>query len=339
MAVGALAAGLLLACAACSQASAIGPVSVAGASGGLSRVWVGHDSSSADLLQITVAAGQVTGTLDETDLATGGASTTPHHVSVTGTLSGTALSLTLSSGLDQTTITGSVSGKTISLDAPSTDGTIDTLTFTPGTITSYNALVTSLEGKASTTNEQQQQQAATAAQQQAIDKAAQSVSSDYATLTNLLGQSPDFSQFTTDMNTAKSDLAKAYSDAAQAEAQGDNSNGCYTASTAEYDASSVQYDQSSIQYDNNQLSSALQPITAAEQQLKTDQGTYQTALSAQPAYQGAALPSAQTLAALLNQAASKVSGWAAEGKSYQTQVDTMQSEAQSAADKAQSATC
>jgi hypothetical protein len=305
----------------------------------LPLIWVGNDSTSADLLQISVTDGQVSGTLDETDIDSTGQNITPHHLSVSGSLSGTALSLTIGSGLGQTTLTGTVTGATMTLNVPSQNGTISSLSLAPGSISSYNTLVAALQGTAASAVQQQQQQAATDAQQQAIDKAASSVQTDYTTLSDLVSQGIDFSGFRANIKTAKSDLAKTHADATTAKTQGKNSDGCYTASNAEYDASNVAYDQSSIQYDNTQLASSLQAIGDAGQQLKDDWAAYQNAAAAQPGYHGQTVPTPQDIATLQNTATSDVTGWDTKGKSYQSQVDGMHTEAQNTADDAQTATC
>src|SRR5581483_4658990 len=94
------------------------------------------------MIQITKNGNAVTGTLDDTSLQSPGSTqVAPLHAAFTGTVDGSAITLSFPEGLGFTTnISGSVTTNKMTLQIPQTNGQLVALTLTPGSVDDYNRL-------------------------------------------------------------------------------------------------------------------------------------------------------------------------------------------------------
>jgi len=205
--------------------------------------YIQWQQSSSGHLQGSMTVDQISGTAPAETLSV---NTTPF----TGNINGSSVSLTFG-GLFGTTanVVGGISGSTLTLQVPQSDGTIQSASFAQGNLTAFNRAVATLRRQIQTDNTQAAQAQAQAQQQQANAQAEQTAQNDVATLSqdaslssgsNLTG---DLSNFMSDIQTAQSDLATEKQDASS-----DNSY-CAATQTVAGDAQSVDGDLQSVQGD------------------------------------------------------------------------------------------
>lgn len=205
-------------------------------------------STQATLLQWTDDNGNITGTYTVSDLS----GTAPDEdVSsdngyLSGTLSGTAV--TLDTGFQQP-LYGSLSGGTLTLNVPQSDGSYEPGTCNSGTLSDWNSVVGGLNNQARDNNGTALQQEAQASQASANAGAQQQAQNALTTLQGF-SLSSDLRTLAGDVTQTNSDLA-AEKTAAAAGPNADGGN-CYNLiGNVSFDArSGVEYDaQNSFGYD------------------------------------------------------------------------------------------
>ncbi len=166
--------------------------------------WVANFPNGVKFVGWTITGSSVSGTLNETLLLPGESKLTTDTLAFAGTVSGSSLTLTFARAFSGLTVSGQLTGDSLSLSFPQTDGALSTEVFHPGSTNDYNAGVQAVQvSVAQLQNESAanasvaasisassaaaaaavaQQQAATQASQQAADQAAQTLYSDVAAL-------------------------------------------------------------------------------------------------------------------------------------------------------------
>lgn len=139
----ALAAALtcLLATAGCGSGSSPGDASL-----GLPHTLVGEDYNSVTMLETDTSGTTVTGTLDTTEAD--GINLTHRHGKVSGTLRGERVTLTIEFEVGGTALKGTLSGSTLTFQAPQPDGQIEDYVLKPHDVAYYNQLVQELQANA-----------------------------------------------------------------------------------------------------------------------------------------------------------------------------------------------
>jgi len=305
--------------------------------------YVDRASNGGVLIQWTRSGDNVSGTLSEayidrsdpTQLKT-------ESDSFQGTINGSSITLTFNQGLGITTNwNGTLNGKNLTLSYTGSDGTVQTLQFTPGTIDDYNSQVALTRQRVAAARQKKaQQQAAAAAQQQAqqnqqaIDSEASTVIDDISNLKSAAGTpQSDLQSDAQDVQSMRGDVQTAYSDL-QTTRKDEKDVICGDADTVSGDADTVQGDMDTLHGDNDTLTSDLQSITSAIAQLRSDwQKLIQN--STTTGYQSPNAPSSSQVSAAITaakQAATKgrqmMTGYLSTGQSLVAQANAYAAQAQ-----------
>ncbi|MFG5720311.1 hypothetical protein [Streptomyces murinus] len=113
---------------------------------GLPHTLVGEDYNSVTMLETDTSGTTVTGTLDTSEAD--GTNVTHRHGKVTGTVRGERVTLTVDFEIGGTALKGTLSGSTLTLQAPQPDGQIEDYVLTPHDVAYYNRLVQELQDNA-----------------------------------------------------------------------------------------------------------------------------------------------------------------------------------------------
>ncbi|WP_043668287.1 hypothetical protein [Streptomyces xylophagus] len=112
----------------------------------LPHTLVGSDYNSVTMLETDSSGKTVTGTLDTSEAD--GANVTHQHGRVSGTVSGERVTLTVDFEVGGTALKGTLSGSTLTLQAPQPDGQIEDYVLKPHDVAYYNQLVQELQDNA-----------------------------------------------------------------------------------------------------------------------------------------------------------------------------------------------
>lgn len=328
--------------------TACSAVPLTGSRSGIPHVWVGEDATSVFMIQVTRQGNSLTGTFDEAGLDTAGSVTvTPVHAAFTGTVDGTALTLTFPGGLGfDTTISGSLSSDQMILQAPQSDGSIAAVKLRPSSVDAYNRRVAGVQATAQTNAdasasaaEAQATAAATRTAQANIDDAAHTVGVDMAALRTASDDSPSFDGFKTDLNEARRDLAQAKSDASAAAGESDPTVACDDATAATDDATGVHDAATGVEDDTNAVDEAITTVTSAADQLDQDLAAYRDSAATMPDYAAADAPDTAAIQAVQKHAATQTHAWQATAAGYRRQVEQLVTAADAVAAKADKRYC
>ena len=245
-------AGTALALAACGGSP--GPASYL-ATGSSSVEFIQWEPTTGNAIRGTLTADTVSG-------AAGQQTISSQRVPFTGTVKGSSVTLTFSVLFSSSSIYGTLSDSSLTLQIPQSSGMITSGTLTQSDTTAYNAAVAALSRRLGHANQVAQAAQARAAQLQQDAQDQQTVSNDVATLQQ------DSGAVTGDAGTVASDIKQIASDVAQEKsdaAAGPNADGgyCYNLdSNVDYDVqSNVDYDvQSSLEYDLNSMTSDISSV-------------------------------------------------------------------------------
>ena len=328
--------------------TACSAVPFAGSRGGSAHVWVGGDATSAVMVQVTRRDNSLTGTFDEAGLDIAESATVkPVHAAFTGTVDGTALTLTFPGGLGfDTTISGSLSDDEMILQAPQSDGSIAAVTLLPSSVDAYNRRIAGVQAaaqanadaSAAAADAEATAAAARTAQAQ-IDAAAHAVSADMAALRSAADNGPSFEGFKTDLNDARHYLAQAKSHAAAAAGESDPSAACDDATAATDDATAVHDAATGVEDETTAVGDAVTAVTTAANQLDQDLTAYRDAAAKMTDYTPADAPDTEAIQALQKHAAKQTSAWKATAAGYQRQVAQLATAADTVAAKANKRYC
>ncbi|TMC46719.1 MAG: hypothetical protein E6J20_20685, partial [Chloroflexi bacterium] len=255
----------------------------------------------------------VTGTLSVSyrDTQSGATGTS---TSFTGTISGQSVGLDFGDKRDN----GTLRDNQLTLAFAASDGSLQTLVFTPATVADYNAAVANVKAGGFVQGRQQ-------AQAQADAKARQTTNADVSTVASdiqNLGGSPtsaqsDLASMVSDLKHERGDLAKTLSDkqSVLAEAakypRGNNGQVCYDASGVDYDASGVSYDENGVSgYDTDSITNDLNSLASDSATLNSDFQKFRADQAALPSYRAPGTPTA----AIVNQALSLASSAASQSR-------------------------
>jgi len=280
--------------------------------------WIASQPGSwVDYLVWTVSGHSAQGNLTLSQLDSSQTQVTSSTEPFTATISGTSLTIDISSGASS--YTGTVTPVTMQLQVPSSDGSIQQATFVPGTLDTYNSDVHALQAIASGTQQQNQQQQTIQNEQSSINQSAQAVVSDIASIASgastLQGdESPlqqDLSGLQSDLNTVQSDANTVHNDMAS-----NNGSACGDAESAQGDAQSAQGDYQSFQGDEQSFSTDVSSQQAGSGTLQSDWSAYRNAQAVLPGYVPSSVPRASQVQAALQQVSSSVLQFTA----YESQV-------------------
>lgn len=246
-------AGLVTTVTACSS----GGRNIPRTGNGTPASWIGGTNTWELILSLTRSGSALSGSADTVTL--NGTSTTPAHAAVTGTVDGTAVTLTFTGGLfTKNTFSGTLDTNTLTLQSPSTTGQIQLITLHPGSIDIYNQAVGALQSEASANASASASASASQASASQASAAAasesQRISDDTASFwkavddaNTAMAKGYDFSDFDRALSQAQQDLKQAKSDAAKAANEPDQASACSDAVSAGSDAISVSSDQLTVQ--------------------------------------------------------------------------------------------
>ncbi len=116
---------------------------------GMPHTLVGEDYDSVTLLETDASGTTVTGTLDTTQVD--GTDVRHQHGKVSGTVKGERVTLTVDFELGHTALKGTLSGSTLTLQAPQPDGQIEDYVLKPHDVAYYNQRIQALQAGATPT--------------------------------------------------------------------------------------------------------------------------------------------------------------------------------------------
>lgn len=224
------------------------------------NVYICAGDTSATLLQWNNLHGALSGSYTEARLSgtAPGEKVSSDNASLTGTLSGSSVTLSINVLVFTQPLSGTVKDQTLTLNVPQSDGTLQPATCQAGSLEQWNQLVTLLGGKADSDNTavlQQQAQASAAA----ADKQAQQDAQQALAAVQGFSLSTHLNDLADDVTTTDGHLADEKKDAAKG-ATTDANVACYNLSvTVAYEVQSViEYDaQSAFAYHLDGFTSAV----------------------------------------------------------------------------------
>lgn len=267
--------------------------------GYLAQVHSGGQLSMVAFIQLTVSGAHLSGTWSATLLPPGGTETYASQLSLTGTLSGQSVTMTLhgtvsdpeGSTVGTGTISGTLVGTTLTLAVPQVDGGLTSVVFTGSDTAAYDRAVNTLEAMAGTASASAQaaaQASASAAQQAALDAqvtaAAKQVITDIDGLQGLTISTQALAQ---DLLAQQKDLATMRSDEAATVADSPLEQ-CGDADTVQGDADTVQGDADTVQGDVETVNAAVGGPEAAISSLQSDFAKLQAIEPTDPEFSGGA---------------------------------------------------
>lgn len=184
--------------------------------------YLARTSEAVEFLQLTVSGTSLRGTLNAGTLAGSGDSVTTVQATVTGTISGESVTLTFSVGPSwlggQTSANGTIEGAQLVVTYTQGDGSLASVTFAPSTAKVYDGDLGQLQSQAADVQASESsaavQAAQTQAQEQQIDLAASRASKDLSTLEDA-SFSEDLSGLQSDTGDVQSALADEKGDYSQ----------------------------------------------------------------------------------------------------------------------------
>lgn len=157
-----------------------------GANSPIGTGYLAFQSNGVAFIEWIDKSGSLSGTAQYADIVTNtdGSESLSHGTdTVSGQTNGSSLSITIDGTASQV---GQWSGGSFTINVPQADGSLDSVTFNPGSARGYNQAIAKLRRQVSSFNAQLAQQQAAAQQrqqeQQAIDTAAQTAASDISDL-------------------------------------------------------------------------------------------------------------------------------------------------------------
>lgn len=220
--------------------------------------YLAADTSGAVFILWTNTDGNLNATIeisepDSSNNADGGVQ--GQQLTATGTLQGQAVDLDVT---DRGNWTGTVSGRTLTLHIPQTDGSLQAVTFTQATIGDYNTAVAQLhqqvQASAAAASSAAQQAAAT----RGVTQAEAAVAQDIDNLTAATGQLSADADFTADLTQMSKDLATEQHDLAVE--RGDVAPG--NCGTVDGDDGTVNGDDGTLQGDQGTLQGTVGTVQA-----------------------------------------------------------------------------
>ncbi|GAA2375208.1 hypothetical protein [Dactylosporangium salmoneum] len=300
------------------------------------------------MIQVTRQGGNLAGTLDQVEVRTTTATAvTPTHAAFTGTVDGTAITLTFPGGLGfVTNISGTMSDDTMTLQAPQGDGTVTPVTLKPSTIDAYNSLVGVVQASAAANLDALRasiaasEQAATRQRtEQGIQSAADTVSRDMDSVRTAISNAPDFSGFEGDVNDASGYLQQSRTYATSADSEPDQAAACDDAHTARDYANAVHDEANGVHDEANSVDEHIADVTSAVSRLNDDLTTFQGKAAALPAFAPLIPPDLDKIKALRDEAVKQTGGWKAKADNYHNQVASFVTQADAVAAKAEQRHC
>jgi len=263
-------------------------------------------SNAVIFIQWTESNGQVTGSAEAVYLSDSGAATSPEHETVTGSIQGSNLTLSVTpDGLYGTSdLSGTLQGSGFVLTIPSQSGALVPVSFVAATAAQYDSDVAALSGQATQASnaqaQAQQQAAAAAARQQAEQTAsgqAGTVAGDISGLeSDAGGFAGDLATMKSDVQTTATDLASTQTAAGQVETEAKQSPGgndgqvCDDAYQVGDDGYQVGDDAYQVEDDAYQIEDQENTISDDESGLTSDFQSFQQDLSTVPGYSVAQAP-------------------------------------------------
>lgn len=343
--------------AACSNGSA-----TARTASGITPTWIYADNTGAMLISLTRTGNTLTGTADNAGIGNGNATqVSPTHLSITGTIDGTAITLTIPGNIlgSSETITGTMDTTTMVLRFPWPGGSIQTLTFHPGTVDDYNRDVAAFQKQAQSnaaasasasasqaSASASEASASQAADAEARDKAEQQISADadtfaqtVAAANSAMAKGYSFSGFDSDLADAQKDLKEGQGYAAKAATETENYDACNDATYAQNDATYVENDLTYIGNEHTYLDTAVGQLSDTVVNVSSALKRYQQDSAAMPGFTVASPPTDGAAKGVTDKASQVIAGWNSKAADYKSQVQKLLDQANGIASQATKTYC
>lgn len=341
--------------AACSNGS-----TTARTASGITPTWIYADDTGAMLISLTRIGNTLTGTEDNAGIGNGDATqVSPTHLSLTGTIDGTAITLTTPGSIlgGSETITGTMDTTTMMLRFPWPGGSIQTLTFHPGTVDDYNRRVAALQkqaqsnafASASASASQasaSEASASQAADAEARDRAEQQIRADadafaqaVAAANSAMAKGYNFSGFDSDLAEAQKNLKEGQGYIAKAATETENYAACDDATYAQNDATYVENDLTYIGNEQTYLETAVGQVTDTVADVSSALKRYQQDSAALPGFTVASPPTDGAAKAVTDKAGQVTAGWNNKAADYKSQVQKLLDQANGIAAQAAKTYC
>lgn len=330
--------------AACSNGSA-----TARTASGITPTWIYADNTGAMLISLTRTGDTLTGTEDNAGIGNGDATqVSPTHLSLTGTIDGTAVTLTIRGSIfgGSETVSGTMDATTMVLRFPWPGGSIQTLTFHPGTVADYNRDVAAFQGQAQSNASASQASASQSADTAAREEAEHQVAADadafaqaVAAANSALAKGYSFSGFDSDLAEAQKNLKEGQNYAAKAAAETENYVACNDATYAQNDATYVENDLTYIGNEQTYLATAVGQLSDTVANVSGALKHYQQDIEAVPGFTVASPPTDGAVKGVTDKVSQVIAGWNTKAADYKTQVQKLLDQAKAVADQATKTYC
>ncbi|MEU8820654.1 hypothetical protein [Actinoplanes sp. NPDC048796] len=254
----------------------------AGSADGTPHTWVGGDAGTAVMVQLTRQGSSLTGTVDQSTFEDE-STVKPAHVQFTGTLSGTALTLTFTGPLgSQTSLSGTLTKDDLSLSVPRSDGSVGQVVLRPSTVDHYNDLVAGLRTAAETAAGVQASTEAVQAAAAAAEEASSKIAGDMDALQTAVSQPPGLEALGTALADARAALGRARAQAAAAGSEKDVIAACDKVTAAADQSTAVHDADSALQATVAEVDAAATKVNELISTLDDDLVAYRGALAQAP---------------------------------------------------------
>jgi hypothetical protein len=299
-----------------------------GSADGTPHVWVGSSSDSAVLVQLTRQDSSLTGTIDESSAEDDAPTVKPTHLQFTGTVSGTALTLTFTGPLgSQAALSGTLTSDDLSLSVPRPDGSVGQVALRPSTVEHYNELVAALQAAARTAADEKASTDAAQAATATAEAASGKVADDMAALQKAVGEAPDLKALGARLADARTYLAKARSEVAAARSETDTITACDKVIAAADNSTAVHDAGFALQETADDVDAAATTVTDAIGALDQDVAAYRDALAQAPDYTSGGDPDDAAIAELRTRARKTATSWKTRSDSAKKKMTAFVSDA------------
>lgn len=341
--------------AACSNGSA-----TARTASGITPTWIYADNTGAMLISLTRTGNTLTGTEDNAGIGNGNATQVfPTHLSLTGTIDGTAITLTIPGSIlgGSETITGTMDTETMVLRFPWPGGSIQSLTFHPGTVDDYNRDIAAFQKQAQSNASASasasasqasasEASASQAADAEARDKAEQQISADadaftqaVAAANSAIAKGYNFSGFDSDLADAHKNFKEGQDYVAKAATESESYAACDDATYAQNNATYVENDLNYIGNEQTYLATAVSQLSDTVANVSSALKRYQQDSAAVPGFTVASPPTDGAAKGVTDKASQVTAGWNSKAADYKSQVQKLLDQANGIAAQATKTYC
>ncbi|MBW6435218.1 hypothetical protein KZ829_15885 [Actinoplanes hulinensis] len=292
------------------------------------------------MVQLTRQDSSLTGTIDESSAEYGETVLRPTHLQFTGTVSGTALTLTFTGLLgSQAALSGTLTSDDLTLSVPQEDGSVGQVTLRPSTVEHYNELVVALQATVRTAADVKASADAAQAASVAAETAFGKVADGMEVVQRVVREAPDLKSLDTHLSDARTYLAKARSEAVAAGSENDAIAACDRVIAAADNSTAVHDADFALQETVNEVDAAIAAVNEALATLAADLSDYRDALAQAPGYTSGGALGDDAISELRTRARETAASWKTKSDTAKKTMAELVSDAEAVVDAADRKYC